>query len=235
MPLPKIETPTYELNLISDNKKIKYRPFLVKEEKILLMALEADDKKQIVHAIHEILQNCVLTENIKVENMPSFDVEYLFLKIREKSLGESIDVRVTCPETNKMFDVKLDLSTLKIDKSKKIENIIKINEKIGMIMKYPTFSLMQNLIEEKNLVDRTFKIVINSIESVYDENTTYKIKDFTDKEVQEFIESLPQETFEKINNFYDSFPKLVFEELVTSPYTNKKVKVRLDEFMDFLG
>lgn len=235
MPLPKIETPTYDLNLISNNKKIKYRPFLVKEEKILLMALESDDKKQIVNAIHEILQNCVLTENIKVENIPSFDVEYLFLKIREKSLGEGIDVRVTCPETNKLFDVKLDLSTLKIDKSKKIENTIKINEKVGMIMKYPTFSLMQNLIEEKNIVDRTFKIVINSIESVYDENSTYKIEDFTEKEVQEFIESLPQETFEKINIFYDSFPKLVFEELVTSPYTNKKVKVRLDEFMDFLG
>ena len=235
MPLPKIETPIYELNLISDNKKIKYRPFLVKEEKILLMALETDNKKQIVDAIHQILQNCILTENIKIENLPSFDVEYIFLKIREKSLGEAIDVRVTCPETNKMFEVKLDLSTLKIDKSKKIENTIKINEKVGMIMKYPTFSLMQNLIEEKNVVDRTFKIIINSIESIYDENSTYYVKDFSEKEIQEFIESLPQDTFEKINIFYDSFPRLMFEELVTSPHTGKKVKVRLDEFMDFLG
>ena len=235
MPLPKIETPIYELNLISDNKKIKYRPFLVKEEKILLMALETDNKKQIVDAIHQILQNCILTENIKIENLPSFDVEYIFLKIREKSLGEAIDVRVTCPETNKMFEVKLDLSTLKIDKSKKIENTIKINEKVGMIMKYPTFSLMQNLIEEKNVVDRTFKIIINSIESIYDENSTYYVKDFSEKEIQEFIESLPQDTFEKINNFYNSFPRLMFEELVTSPHTGKKVKVRLDEFIDFLG
>ena len=102
-------------------------------------------------------------------------------------------------------------------------------------MKYPTFSLMQNLIEEKNVVDRTFKIIINSIESIYDENSTYYVKDFSEKEIQEFIESLPQDTFEKINNFYNSFPRLMFEELVTSPHTGKKVKVRLDEFIDFLG
>jgi hypothetical protein len=235
MPLPKVEVPTYELSLISNNKKIKFRPFLVKEEKILLIALQTENKKEIVMAIQQILQNCILTENVKIEELPSFDVEYLYLKIREKSLGEAIEVRVNCPDTNKFFDVSLDLSTIKVEKSKTLENNIKINDKVGMVMKYPTFSLMQTLIEEEDVVSRTMKIVMESIESIYDQNTTYNPKEFSEKEVQEFIESMPQETFDKINKFYESFPKIVFDELVTSPYTSKKVKVRLDEFMDFLG
>jgi len=234
MPLPKVETPTYELSLISNDKKIKYRPFLVKEEKILLLALETEDKKQIIDAIYQILENCILTESVDIKDIASFDVEYLFLKIREKSLGETIDVRVTCPETNKLFDVSLNISNLKIIKTQDLNNDIKITNKIGMIMKYPTFLLMQTLINEENPIARTFKIIMNCIETIYDENTTYNPKDFSEKELQEFLESMPQEAFEKINNFYESFPKLVFEQTVISPHSKKEVKVRLDEFMDFL-
>jgi hypothetical protein len=233
MPLPKVETPSYTTNLISDNKEIKFRPFLVKEEKILLLALETEDAVQIATAVNTILRNCILTENIKTEEMPSFDAEYLFLRIREKSLGEAIDVRVTCPDTNKKFDVSLNLSDIKIEKSKKLNNKIKVDEKINLLMKYPTMELMQRIAAEENSVKKILKIIMYSIDSIYDSENTYNPKDYTEKELQEFVESLPQSVFTQINDYYNNFPKIVFDTEVKSPFTGNLVKVRLDNFMDF--
>ena len=235
MPLPKIEIPTYTTNLITDNTEIKFRPFLVKEEKILLLALESNDAVQISSAVNTILKNCILTENIKTEELASFDAEYLFLRIREKSLGEAIDVRVTCPDTNKKFDVSLNLSDLKIEKPKKLNNKIKVNEKIGLLMKYPTMELMQRIAAEENTVKKILKIIMYSIETIYDAENTYNPKDYTEKELQEFVESLPQNVFSQINDYYNNFPKITFNTEIKSPYTNNMVKVRLDNFMDFFG
>jgi hypothetical protein len=233
--LPTIATPTYETKLISSNKKVSFRPFLVKEEKILLIAMESEDQVQIAKAIHNLLKNCILSEEIDVNNLASFDAEYLFLKIREKSLGEIINVNVTCPETNKKFDTEIDLSKIKVEKNTKHNNDIKVTEDVGMIMKYPTFSISQQVAAEKSSTERVFKIIINCIEKIYDKDSTYDPNNFSHKELMDFIESFPQSAFEKINKFYESFPKIVYEDEVVSPFTSEKVKVRLENFMDFFG
>jgi len=235
MKLPKIESPVYEAKLLSDNKKIKFRPFLVKEEKYLLIASESEDETQIANAIENLLKNCVLDEDVKVENLPFFDVEYLFLKIREKSLGETLDVSIICPDTKKRFETQIDISNIKIEKSKNKYNEIKVNDEVGMIMKYPTFKITQLANMEKNNTEKIFKVIRNCVEKIYDKENTYDPKDFSEEEVQEFIESLPQSVFENINKFYDNFPKMVYENDVVSPFTGKTIKIRLENFSDFFA
>jgi len=167
--------------------------------------------------------------------MPSFDLEYLFLQIRQKSLGEEIQVKLTCPETNNKFDYTINLSEIKVEKSDKLTNKIQINDEIGMIMKYPTFQTTQLLIEEESNTKKVFKIITSCIESIYDKNTTYNPNEYSEKELTEFVESMPQSAFEKINEFYENFPKMVYEKEIISPYSNNPMKVRLDNFMDFFA
>jgi hypothetical protein len=233
MPLPKLDVPSYELTLLSDNKAVEYRPFLVKEEKLLLMALESKNRKDVTKCIYTILRNCILDKNIDVNNLASFDVEYIFLKIREKSMGEIITVLVQCPETKKKFEVDLNLNEVQIEKSNKLNKNIEISNKMGLILKFPTFSIMQEAMDLTNDSDKIFYIISNCIDTIYDENTTYKASEYTKQELQEFLESLPQNIFVKISEFYDNFPKLIYEKDITSPFTGNKVKVRLDNFIDF--
>jgi hypothetical protein len=235
MPLPKYEVPIYEVEMISDKKKIEIRPFLVKEHKLLLIALVSENKKQISDSIYTILENCIKTKNINIDKMPCFDIEYLFLKIREKSLGELISVRVKCPETEKYFDVDLDLSKIVVVKSENNQSDIKISENLGIKMKYPTFKAIQVASLESDNIKKIFSIITNCIESVYDKENSYNVSDYSQKELEEFVEGLPQEAFEKINKFYESTPKIMYDGEVTSPYTKQLVKVRLDTFMDFFG
>lgn len=235
MPLPSFEVPTYEIELISTGQKINIRPFLVKEEKLLLMALETDDKKTIIDAIQQILENCIKTKNIKIKELASFDVEYIFLKIREKSLGEVVPVRVTCPDTEKLFDVDLNLGDIIVVKDPNHKTNIEISDSFGIFMKYPSFSTMQILSLEENPVKRVFKIISSCIKSIYDKDNTYNASEYSEKEVQDFLDNLPQSAFDKINNFYETLPKILFQTEVKSPYSQKMVKVRLDNFMDFFG
>lgn len=233
MALPKLIVPNYELNLLSDDKAIEYRPFLVKEEKLLLMALESKNRKDITKCIYTILKNCILNKEINVNELASFDIEYIFLKIREKSMGEVVTVVVQCPDTKKTFEVDLNLTEVKIEKSDKLNKNIQISEKMGLTLKYPTFEVMQEALDLNNNSDKIFYIITNGIDTIYDENTTYKTSDYTKQEIQEFLESLPQNVFTKISEFYDNFPKLVYEKFINSPFTGKQVKVRLDNFIDF--
>ena len=235
MPLPKYEVPIYEVELISDKKKIEIRPFLVKEHKLLLMALVSENKKQISDMIYTILENCIKTKNVDINKMACFDIEYIFLKIREKSLGELISVRVKCPETNKFFDVDLDISKITVVKPDKPVYDIKISENLGLKMKYPSFRAMQMASQETDNIQKIFSIITNCIESIYDKENSYNVNDYSQKELSEFVEGLPQESFEKINKFYESTPKIMYDGEVSSPYTQKLVKVRLDTFMDFFG
>lgn len=234
MSLPKLTVPTYELNLISNDKTIQYRPFLVREEKLLLMALESKDKKEIIKNIYTVLTNCVLSKGININEMASFDVEYIFLKIREKSMGETIEVLVQCPETKKTFESILNLSDVQIEKSEKLSNKIEITDNLGLILKYPSFMMMQEHGDLKQS-DKIFNMIINCIDKIYDKDTIYEAKDYTKKELEEFLENLPQNAFTKINEFFKNFPKIMYEKDVVSPYTNKTVKVRLDSFIDFFG
>lgn len=235
MPLPTISTPTYQTNLISNDKEISFRPFLVKEEKILLLAVESKDQKQTAKAIQTILKNCVQTKDVNIEQLPSFDLEYLFLQIRKKSLGEEIQVKITCPETEKKFEYTVNLSELKIEKNAEFTNKIQITEDVGLILKYPTFSITQLILEEQSNTKKVFKIIVNCLESIYDKTTTYNPSEYSEKELMEFLESMPQNAFEKINNFFNSFPKIVYEKEIISPHTNNTMKVRLDNFADFFA
>ncbi len=193
MPLPKINTPTYELVIPSTGKKIRYRPFLVKEEKILIMALESEDIKQITDAIVEILSECILTKGVKVLELATFDIEFIFLNVRAKSVGEMIDVNVTCPDDGKtQVQMEIDIDAIKVQKDKKHSNLVKIDEKLSMKMKYPSIQqFVQNNFDIKDTgpdVDQSLTMITTCIEQIYTEEESWSAADSTNDELKEFVE-----------------------------------------------
>ncbi len=232
MPLPKIDIATFELKLPSDGRKLKYRPFLVKEEKILLIAAESKNNDQILNAIEQVITNCV-TESIDLDQMPSFDVEYIFLKLREKSIGDVIKVTVTDPEVKKKFEVNVDLNKVTIKKSNKHEKKVQLSDSLFLQMKYPNLKTILSLDDSKTMVENGLEVITNCIEKIYDQETVYDPKEYTKKELHEFLENLTQDMFEKINQFFETMPTIYYESEETSPFSDKKIKVVLDKFIDF--
>ena len=223
MPLPKIATPTYELELPSTGKSIKYRPFLVKEEKVLVIALESEDTKQITNAIKAVLKNCVLTKGIKVETLPTFDIEFLFLNIRGKSVGEEIEVNIVCPddgETN--VPVFIDLDSIQVERDDDHTNQIKLDDDLMMEMKYPSLEqfIKNNFdFQEGNQMDQSFELIATCIDKIYNEDEVWATADCTKKEVKEFLESMNSSQFKEIEKFFESMPKLKHTIEVTNPNT----------------
>ena len=239
MPLPKIATPTYELELPSTGKSIKYRPFLVKEEKVLVIALESEDTKQITNAIKAVLKNCVLTKGIKVENLPTFDIEFLFLNIRGKSVGEEIEVNIVCPddgETN--VPVFIDLDSIQVEKDDDHTNQIKLDDDLMMEMKYPSLEqfIKNNFdFEEGNQMDQSFELIATCIDKIYNEDEVWATADCTKKEVKDFLESMNSSQFKEIEKFFESMPKLKHTIEVTNPNTKVKSEVVLEGLASFFG
>ena len=239
MPLPKIATPTYELELPSTGKTIKYRPFLVKEEKVLVIALESEDTKQITNAIKAVLKNCVLTKGIKVENLPTFDIEFLFLNIRGKSVGEEIEVNIVCPddgETN--VPVFIDLDSIQVEKDDDHTNQIKLDDDLMMEMKYPSLEqfIKNNFdFQEGNQMDQSFELIATCIDKIYNEDEVWATADCTKKEVKEFLESMNSSQFKEIEKFFESMPKLKHTIEVTNPNTKVKSEVVLEGLASFFG
>ena len=239
MPLPKIATPTYELELPSTGKSIKYRPFLVKEEKVLVIALESEDTKQITNAIKAVLKNCVLTKGIKVENLPTFDIEFLFLNIRGKSVGEEIEVNIVCPddgETN--VPVFIDLDSIQVEKEDDHTNQIKLDDDLMMEMKYPSLEqfIKNNFdFQEGNQMDQSFELIATCIDKIYNEDEVWATADCTKKEVKEFLESMNSSQFKEIEKFFESMPKLKHTIEVTNPNTKVKSEVVLEGLASFFG
>ena len=239
MPLPKIATPTYELELPSTGKSIKYRPFLVKEEKVLVIALESEDTKQITNAIKAVLKNCVLTKGIKVETLPTFDIEYLFLNIRGKSVGEELEVNIVCPddgETN--VPVFIDLDSIQVEKDDDHTNQIKLDDDLMMEMKYPSLEqfIKNNFdFEEGNQMDQSFELIATCIDKIYNEDEVWATADFTKKEVKEFLESMNSSQFKEIEKFFESMPKLKHTIEITNPKTKVKSEVVLEGLASFFG
>jgi hypothetical protein len=226
MALPILDVPTYELKLPSSGKKIKYRSFLVKEEKILMIANETGETEDQKRAIGQIISNCTFGE-LDYENMPTFDVEYLFINIRSKSVGETVDLSVLCPDDKiTRVDVNINIDDIKCKKPKKNSNIIKLNETVGIVMKYPTMSMK---IEEKD----GFRIVADCIESIYDEDTVYATADFSKDEIDTFIDSMTQFQLEMVSDFFDDIPKVYKDIEVMNPKTKVKSKVRLEGMETF--
>ena len=239
MPLPKIATPTYELELPSSGELIRYRPFLVKEEKVLVIALESEDTKQITTAIKAVLKSCVLTKGIKVETLPTFDIEFLFLNIRGKSVGEELEVNVICPDDGEtQVPVTINLDDIQVQKSDKHDNQIKLDDNIMMELKYPSLDqFIKNNFEfdEKNAMQQSFDLIASCIDKIYTEEEVWATADCTKKEMSEFLESMNSTQFKGIEKFFETMPKLSHTIKVTNPNTKKKSEVVLEGLASFFG
>ena len=238
MPLPKIATPTYELVLPSSNRKIRYRPFLVKEEKLLIIAMESEDQKQITNAIKNVISNCILTRGTKVEKLSTFDIEYLFLNVRGKSVGEQIEVMVTCPDDGKtQVPTTINIDSIKIVKNKNHKPEIKLDETYTLKMRYPSLNefIKSNFSAENIKVDDTFELIASCVDQVYSEEESWTQEDCTTKELTDFIESLNSAQFKEIERFFDTMPKLSHTVQVTNPNTKVKNKITIEGLQSFFG
>ena len=239
MPLPKIATPTYELVLPSTEQPIQFRPFLVKEENLLVLALESEDTKQITTAIKAVLKSCVLTKGVKVENLPTFDIEFLFLNIRGKSVGEELQVNIICPddeETQVTVDVFLD--DIQVQKNEEHTNKIQLDENLMMEMKYPSLDqFIKNNFDfnEKNAMDQSFQLIATCIDKIYTEDEVWATADCTKKEVNDFLEQMNSGQFKEIEKFFETMPKLSHTIKVTNPKTKVESDVVLEGLASFFA
>jgi len=240
MPLPTISTPTYELTLPSSGKKIKYRPFLVREEKVLIMALESEDTKQITNSVIDILNSCILSKGIKLETLATFDIEYLFLNIRSKSVGETIDVNIVCPDDNKtQVAVTVDVDSIKIKKDRKHKNVIKLDDNLSLKLKYPSMaqfidSNFESKIDESE-VKSTLDMIISCIDVIFNEEESWPASESTPKELEDFVDQLNTKQFKLIEDFFATMPKLTHTIKVKNPNTGVESEVRLEGLAAFFN
>ena len=239
MPLPKIATPKYELELPSTGATVQFRPFLVKEEKLLVIALESEDSKEITTAVKTVIQSCILSKGIKVETLPTFDIEFLFLNIRGKSVGEEIEVNIICPDDNQtQAKVSIDINDIKVQRDDSHTNKIKIDDTIMMQMKYPSLEqFIQNNFNfsDKNAMDQSFELIASCIDQVFTEDEVWAASDCTKKEIKEFIESMNSTQFKDIEKFFETMPKLSHKVKVTNPKTKVKSDVVLEGLASFFA
>ena len=239
MPLPKITTAQYELKLPSTGKTVKYRPFLVREEKVLILSLETGDQKQISNAVKQVLKECVLTKGVKIDTLPSFDIEYLFLNIRAKSVGETIELVVTCGYDGVTeVPVSINIDEIEVIKSEDHSVDVELADGYTVKMRYPS---LNQFIEtnfnkkEDDAVEKSFEIVASSIDMVYNDEEMFSASECTKKELKEWVESLTSEHFQKIEKFFETMPKLQHTIKVINPNTKKENTIVLEGLSDFFA
>ena len=239
MPLPTIVTPSYELELPSTGKKVKYRPFLVKEEKLLVLALETESTKDISTAIKTVLKNCIQTRGVKVENLPTFDIEYLFLNIRGKSVGEEVEVNLIAPDDEVTeVPVTINIDDIKIQKSEEHTNKVKLDDSLIMEMKYPSLDqfIKSNFdFGEEVSMDQSFDLIASCIDKIYNEEEVWSTADCTKKEVKEFLEQMNSMQFKEIEKFFETMPKLSHSVTFTNPKTKVESTVSLEGLSSFFA
>ena len=239
MPLPTIVTPTYELELPSTGKKVKYRPFLVKEEKLLVLALETEDTKDISTAIKTVLKNCIQTRGVKVENLPTFDIEFLFLNIRGKSVGEEVEVNLIAPDDEEtQVPVTISIDDIKIQKSKEHNSKVKLDDTLMMEMKYPSLDqFIKNNFDftEEVSMDQSFDLIASCIDKIYNEEEVWSTADCTKKEVKDFLEQMNSMQFKEIEKFFETMPKLSHSVTFTNPKTKVESTVVLEGLSSFFA
>ena len=241
MPLPKIATPSYELELPSTGKTIQYRPFLVKEEKLLVIALESEDTKQITNAIKAVIRACILTKGVKVESLPTFDIEFLFLNIRGKSVGEEIDVNLICPDDNETeVNVSINLDDIQVQKPEGHSNKIKLDNNLMMELKYPSLNeFIKNNFDPNdagaNAMEQSFDLIGSCISKIYNEDEVWVAADCSKKEINDFLDSMNSNQFKEIESFFETMPKLTHVVNVTNPKTKVKSDVVLEGLASFFG
>ena len=242
MPLPKINTPTYELTLPSNRKKVKYRPFLVREEKILVLALESEDQKQITDAIVQIIGDCLITKNIDVTKLPTFDIEYLFLNVRSKSVGETVEVNVTCPDDGKTkVETSINIDDIKVVKDKNHKLIVQLDDKYSMKLKYPTLDqFIENnfdfeMAAPNESVSAAMSMLSSCIDMIYDDEESWDASESTKEELDEFIDQLNTKQFQQVEEFFRTMPKLSHKLKVTNPQTGVESEVILEGLASFFS
>lgn len=238
MPLPVISTPTYELYLPVTGKKIKYRPFLVKEEKILIIAMESEDEKQIGRAVKDVLSNCILTRGVKVDKLPTFEIEYLFLHVRGKSVGESVDLLITCPDDEQtQVPIGIDLDDIQIEVDNEHNRDIVLDDNYTMRMKYPSLDqfIKSNFNQTDVSVDETFDLISGCIEQVFSADEAWSASDCTKKELFAFLEQLNSKQFQAVEKFFETMPKLSHSVKVKNPNTGVENDVVLEGLASFFG
>ena len=237
MGLPKISTPIYELEIPSLKKKIRYRPFLVKEEKILIIALESEDSKAIANAVKNVISNCILSKGIKIDDLSTFDIEYLFLNIRGKSVGESVDVLITCPDDETtQVPVSINLDEINVEENPKHSRDIKLDDTLTLRMRYPSMTeFIKNNFDSGDSVsvDDTFDLIVSCIDQIYSEEESWTASDSTKKELLEFVEQLSSKQFKEVEKFFDTMPKLSHTIKVKNPKTGVESEVVLEGLSAF--
>ena len=238
MPLPQINAPTYELTIPSSKRKIRYRPFLVKEEKILVIAMESNDIGDIARAVKQVLGQCILTKGTKVDKLSTFDIEYLFLNVRGKSVGETVDIKVTCPDDGvTTVPVTVDLDAIKVTFDPEHDKDIILDDKLKMRMKYPS---LDEFIKENFQVDnvgfeQSIEMIASCVDMIYSEDETWTSADFTQKEMVDFLEGLGSKQFKELEKFFTTMPKLTHEIKVKNPKTKKENTIKLEGLAAFFN
>ena len=239
MPLPKIATPTYELELPSTGQTIQYRPFLVKEEKLLVLALEGEDVKEITTAIKNVIKSCIQTKGIKVDTLPTFDIEYLFLNIRGKSVGEDLEVKLLCPDDNETYvPVKVLIDDITVVKSDEHTKQIKLDSNLMMEMKYPSLAeFIKNNFDfgQDASMDQSFDLIASCIDKIYNEEEVWAAADCTKKEITSFLDQMNSSQFKEIETFFETMPKLSHTVKVKNPKTKVESEVVLEGLSSFFG
>jgi hypothetical protein len=239
MPLPKISTPTYELELPSTGQAIQYRPFLVREEKLLVLALESEDTKQITTSIKTVIKSCIITKNVKVESLPTFDIEFLFLNIRGKSIGEDIEIKLIAPDDKEtLVPVTINVDDIRVVKNENHSNKIDLGTNLVMEMKYPSLDqFIKNNFDSSSLnnIEQSFDLIVSCIDKIYDQEEVWVSSDLTKKELVEFLEQMNSLQFKQIEKFFETMPKLSHKVKVLNPNTKIESEVTLEGLSSFFG
>jgi hypothetical protein len=230
-----VSLPTYTTTVPSTGKKVSFRPFVVKEEKILLIALESKDDEQIVNAIKHVLSTCFM-EKMDLDELTYFDIEYLFIQLRMKSMGEVVEIIIKDPKTNERFETEMKLENIKVENIKEKQNLtIKLSDNLGVIMKYPS---LQEFIKletdaEKNKTEAIFNMIVSCVDKIFTKDQVFSTKEKTKEEIKDFLENLPKEMFVKISNFFDNMPEVVYVDEYTAPTTGNKIPIVVKDFRSF--
>ena len=232
MALPTIAVPTHELEIPSSKEKITYRPFLVKEEKLLLLANESGEDPEIINSIKQIINNCTF-DKIDVETLALFDLEYIFLNVRAKSVGEVVSLKLLCSDDNETYaDVEIDLNDIKVNFPEGHSNKIELTDTIGILMRYPQFNLVR-ISTAGSDTEYIFKMIKECINTIYDGDTVFERSDFTDKDLDTFLDSLTSDHFKQLQGFFETMPKLTHDVKFKNPKTKKQTKMTLEGMQSF--
>jgi hypothetical protein len=240
MALPVINAPEYFLELPSSGQKVKYRPFVVREEKVLLLALESGDISEMSNAVKNVLSNCVKGDNINIETLPTFDIEYLFLNIRGKAVGEEIDVNILCPDDQETYVLtKIFIDEIKVKKTPDHKKTVKLNESLMMELKYPSLEqfIKSNFdfSDRKNQLEQSLDLIASCVDKIYNEEEVWTSSDVTKQEIVNFIEGMNSKQFSEVEHFFETMPKLEHTVKIRNPNTKVESEVTLEGLSDFFG